>query len=76
MFFTERGLTEPMPVTPETMADEIFALVEPEFQDELIETITEGDPILAARLRARDRSAATKPGFSRPPATTPHPPTT
>lgn len=29
MFFTERGLTEPMPVTPETMADEIFARVEP-----------------------------------------------
>ena len=76
MFFTERGLTEPMPVTPETMADEIFALVEPEFQDGLIETITEGDPILAARLRARDRSTATKPGFSGPPATTPHPPTT
>ena len=76
MFFTERGLTEPMPVTPETMADEIFALVEPEFQDELIETITEGDPILTARLRARDRSAATERGFSGPPATAPHPPTT
>ena len=74
MFFTERGLTEPMPVTPETMADEIFAIVEPEFQDELIETITEGDPILAARLRSR--SAATGRGFSRPPATAPHPPET
>ena len=63
-----------MPVTPETMADEIFELAESEFQDKLIETITDGDPILTARLRSL--SAATGRGFSRPPATAPHPPGT
>ena len=71
MFFTENGFTEPMPVTPETMAGEIFALVEPEFQDGLIETITEGDPIMAERLKARAQNAAAGRKVSRPPATAP-----
>ena len=53
MTMTLDGLTEPMPVTPETMADDLATKLKPAAHDEYIRKIAGDDHYLAERLRKR-----------------------
>ena len=55
MTITADGLTEPMPVTPETMADDLATKLKPAAHDEYIRKIAGDDRSLAERLRKRIR---------------------
>lgn len=63
-------LSEPVPVTPETMADDAAARFLPTAHDTLMEMIAEGDQALATRLKTRAAAArrqqeAAAPGTTR-----------
>ena len=53
MTITADGLTEPMPVTPETMADGLATKFKPAAHNEYIRKIAGDDQFLAERLRKR-----------------------
>ena len=53
MTMTPDGLTEPMPVTPETMADDLATKLKPAAHDEYIRKIAGDDHSLAERIRKR-----------------------
>ena len=53
MTITPDGLTEPMPVIPETMADDLATKLKPAAHDEYIRKIAGNDQSIAERLRKR-----------------------
>ena len=53
MTITADGLTEPMPVTPETMADDLATKLKPAAHDQYIRKIAGDDQSIAERLRKR-----------------------
>ena len=59
-------LSEPIPITPETMADDAAARFLPVAHDALMEMIAEGDQELAGRLKKRAAKARRQPETAAP----------
>lgn len=62
-------LSEPIPVTPETMADDVVARFLPAAHNAHMEMIAEGDQALAARLKKRAARARRQPEAAVPDTT-------